>query len=186
MAAVALARREDAQANAVPRVEPPSGERVDKSSRKGGQGAPAGGGHATATGQGDALRDGRRIDPNRASAEELELLPGVGPSLARRLVESRTAQGPFRSSADLRRVKGVGVKTLLRFEHFLSFDSEQLEHTADAQLPLGRTGSLARVEHQAYPHVDAHGPGSRPQVVESDQQVPPGTDHHGVAVSVQP
>jgi competence protein ComEA len=48
------------------------------------------------------------IDINRASPEDLARLPGIGPTLAKRIVEGR----PFASVADLRRVKGIGAKTL--------------------------------------------------------------------------
>ena len=55
-----------------------------------------------------------RLDLNRASAEELETLPGVGPKTAARIVEDRTRRGRFRSTRDLGRVKGIGPKTLAR------------------------------------------------------------------------
>ena len=48
------------------------------------------------------------IDINLASAQELETLPGIGPALARQIVEDRTANGPFKSPEDLLRVKGIG------------------------------------------------------------------------------
>jgi competence protein ComEA len=51
------------------------------------------------------------IDINRASEVELQLLPGIGPVLAQRIVAAR-AEKPFRSLDDLRRVRGIGVKTL--------------------------------------------------------------------------
>ncbi len=59
---------------------------------------------------------------NRARAEELELLPGVGPSLARRIIEVRERTGPFRTPADLGRVKGLGKRTQEKLAQFLSFD----------------------------------------------------------------
>jgi competence ComEA-like helix-hairpin-helix protein len=51
-----------------------------------------------------------RIAINRASAGDLEALPGIGPALARRIVEEREKSGPFRSPRDLLRVKGIGPK----------------------------------------------------------------------------
>jgi competence ComEA-like helix-hairpin-helix protein len=92
--------------------------------------------------QAAALRDGDRMDVNRATAEELELLPGVGPSLARRLVEAREAGGPFLRAADLSRVRGVGLKTREKLAKFLRFDSEQLEQARQSQLPLGHVEDL--------------------------------------------
>jgi competence protein ComEA len=52
-----------------------------------------------------------KIDVNRASEVELRSLPGIGPKLAARIVETRQKQ-PFRSVDELRRVKGIGAKTL--------------------------------------------------------------------------
>ncbi|HET9495086.1 MAG TPA: ComEA family DNA-binding protein [Chloroflexia bacterium] len=53
-------------------------------------------------------KQGGRIDINRATAEELEALPGIGPVLARRIVEDREANGPYASVDDLERVNGIG------------------------------------------------------------------------------
>lgn len=47
------------------------------------------------------------IDPNTASAEDLTRLPGVGPSLAARIIEERERR-PFASLDDLQRVRGIG------------------------------------------------------------------------------
>ena len=55
-----------------------------------------------------------RLDLNRASAEELEGLPGIGPRTAERIVADRLKRGRFRSVKDLGRVKGIGPKTLAR------------------------------------------------------------------------
>jgi competence ComEA-like helix-hairpin-helix protein len=54
----------------------------------------------------------RLIDLNTASAAELELLPGIGPTRAAEIVANRTERGPFRSVRDLDRVKGLGAITL--------------------------------------------------------------------------
>ena len=53
-----------------------------------------------------------RIDLNKASAQELERLPRIGPQTAKRIVEYRTVHGPFRRLEDLAAVRGIGPKTL--------------------------------------------------------------------------
>jgi comEA protein len=52
------------------------------------------------------------VDINRASAGELERLPHIGPALAQRIVAYRNRQGRFKSLQDLKRVKGLGEKTI--------------------------------------------------------------------------
>jgi competence protein ComEA len=52
------------------------------------------------------------VDLNRADWPELAQLPGVGRTLAQRIVESRDGEGPFLDHADLMRVQGIGPKTL--------------------------------------------------------------------------
>jgi competence protein ComEA len=54
------------------------------------------------------------IDINRATAAELERLPGVGPALARRIVAYRDSVGSFGSVDQLQRVKGIGPALVAR------------------------------------------------------------------------
>lgn len=49
---------------------------------------------------------------NQASAQELQVLDGIGPALSERIVEYRTTQRPFRRPAELKRVQGIGPKTV--------------------------------------------------------------------------
>ena len=49
---------------------------------------------------------GAKLDVNRASVETLQDIPGVGPVMARRIIEGR----PYRSADELERVKGIGPK----------------------------------------------------------------------------
>jgi competence protein ComEA len=95
------------------------------------------------------LAPGELLDPNRVPEVELARLPGVGPALARRIVETRDAAGGFRSASDLLEVPGIGPATLARIEGFL-----------DLSVPpptLGRapSGSLSsHVETRAAPTLD--------------------------------
>ncbi len=58
------------------------------------------------------LSRGGTIGTNRASVDQLQRLPGVGPALAERIVEWREESGRFRSLADLDRVSGIGPAML--------------------------------------------------------------------------
>lgn len=51
-----------------------------------------------------------KVNINTASAEELDTLPGVGPSTAQKIIDEREANGPFSSIEDLKRVSGIGDK----------------------------------------------------------------------------
>lgn len=64
----------------------------------------------------------RRVSVNRAAEAELVALPGVGPVIARRVVEARQKQGRFLTLKDLLRVKGITTKTLERLNGWVSFD----------------------------------------------------------------
>jgi competence protein ComEA len=59
------------------------------------------------------------VDLNLASESELQRLPGIGPKMARRIIDERQKK-PFGSVDDLRRVSGIGAKTLERLRPFVT------------------------------------------------------------------
>ena len=63
------------------------------------------------------------IDINRASATELQRLPGVGPKMAQRILDERQ-KAPFKSVSELRRVSGIGPKILERLRPYVTVDGE--------------------------------------------------------------
>jgi competence protein ComEA len=63
------------------------------------------------------------LDINQATAEQLTQLPGIGAKLAQRIVDER-AKAPFRSVEDLRRVYGIGAKTLERIRPHVTVTKE--------------------------------------------------------------
>lgn len=60
------------------------------------------------------------IDPNTASAVELERLNGIGPAMSARIVEWREQNGEFHTAEDLLAIPGIGPATLDRFRSQLS------------------------------------------------------------------
>ena len=66
------------------------------------------------------LRQAAQVDLNRATAEELERLPKIGPGLARRIVAFRIEHGPFATVEGLRQVPGVGPATLAALQGYLT------------------------------------------------------------------
>jgi len=58
---------------------------------------------------GSSGASGSLVNLNTATAADLEALPGIGPSTAQKIVDDRTANGPFTSVDDLVRISGIGT-----------------------------------------------------------------------------
>ena len=68
-----------------------------------------------------------QVDLNTSTAKELQQLPGIGKGLAKRIVEFRTANGPFKSAEDLMQVRGIGKKTFAKMKERITIgDSPQV------------------------------------------------------------
>lgn len=89
-----------------------------------------------------------RLNLNAASAGELELLPNVGPHLARAIERHRQIQGPFSSLEDLRSVPGIGPATVDKIRGFLAVHPRSSDPVGEPDEPaellvLSRKGSSA-------------------------------------------
>jgi len=87
------------------------------------------------------LSAGERIDPDRASVQELTRLPRIGPALAVRIVEEREVNGPFGSLEALDAVPGIGPSVLNGLKEYVAFSGperagRQGQHPARVRVTL--------------------------------------------------
>ena len=73
---------------------------------------PVAGVAASASSQPGASSDGALVNLNTATLDELDSLPGVGPVTAQKILDWRSAHGPFTAIDELLEVDGIGEKTL--------------------------------------------------------------------------
>ncbi len=69
-----------------------------------------------------SLYELENVPVNLADAELLTIVPGIGPALAKRIVDERERSGFFLEPVDLTRVHGIGDKRVEQFQTYLSFD----------------------------------------------------------------
>ena len=97
-----------------------------------------------------AAGNGKKVNINQASAEELARLPRVGAKAAQRVVDYRKAKGPFARPEDLMEVKGFGEKKFEQLKPYLAVSGPT---TLDAKVSSagsrgGRSKSVAKPASQ--------------------------------------
>lgn len=71
------------------------------------------------------------VDLNRATAQELESLPGIGAVLAERVIAYRKSVGRFRTVEDLREVAGIGPKKFDRLKPLVTVAAAETKNNAE-------------------------------------------------------
>jgi competence protein ComEA len=64
--------------------------------------------YAKETTSAGSLQQMQRVNVNKASLEELQIVRGIGPVLAKRIIEYRASNGSFKTIEDVAQVKGIG------------------------------------------------------------------------------
>lgn len=67
----------------------------------------------------DTTRPYVKLNLNTATQEELERLPGIGPVLAKRIIDYRYEKGGFDSIEEIKNVKGIGKKIFAEIKGYL-------------------------------------------------------------------
>jgi competence protein ComEA len=68
------------------------------------------------------------VNINTASAAEFEVLPGIGATMAARIVEYRQKNGPFKKIEDLMNVRGLGEKNFLKLKPQLTLGGAKTDN----------------------------------------------------------
>ena len=69
------------------------------------------------------------VNLNTATQEELQLLPGIGESRARAVIEARKRMGGFQKVEDLLEVKGIGQAGLEKLRPHVTLEGKTTAHT---------------------------------------------------------
>ena len=77
------------------------------------------------------------VNVNTADAEQLQLLPRIGPALAERIISFRETNGPFKSPDEMVAVKGIGERSMEALKPYLTITGDTTI-TSKVRLPRAR------------------------------------------------
>jgi hypothetical protein len=87
----------------------------------------------------------RRLDLDAATAAQIDSLPGVTPTVAKRIVADRMRRGPFLNLDGLRRVSGLGPTLIRHLDSLVTFSGVFLQgNPEDSTIPSRRRGKTKR------------------------------------------
>ncbi len=110
---------------------------------------PDGGYRVTAMPGAQLLTLGLTIDLNRATAQDLDAIPGIGPALAKRIVDYRNAHGPFKKIEDLIEVSGIGPQNLQKLKPYLGLGSPEAIAPPDWEAAMTAGKSLSETNRES-------------------------------------
>jgi len=67
-----------------------------------------------------SVPNGDLVNINTATLDQLDALPGIGPTIAQRIIDYRTEHGPFQSINDLMNVAGIGPTTFEKLKNLIT------------------------------------------------------------------
>jgi competence ComEA-like helix-hairpin-helix protein len=73
------------------------------------------------------------VNLNTASSEELQEVPGIGPSTAEKILQARKSYGTFKSVDELQAIRGIGPKRLEKMRKYLTVGKPALNNKASTQ-----------------------------------------------------
>ncbi|WP_372638570.1 ComEA family DNA-binding protein [Fodinibius sp.] len=76
-------------------------------------------GAADSTGQAAQKPHDELVNVNKAGSDRLQILPGIGPAYAKRIIRYREKHGEFNTEDELKKIKGIGEKRLEKLIPFI-------------------------------------------------------------------
>jgi competence protein ComEA len=65
-----------------------------------------------------------QLDINTATAEQLQMIDGIGPEIARRIIDYRTTNGNFKTVEELMNINGIGEKNFKKIKPYIKITNE--------------------------------------------------------------